>query len=66
MAAHMSRRSPRLRPQELIRALERAGWIRVRQRGSHVHLKHPEYGGRVTVPVHTGRILKPATLGHNP
>lgn len=33
-----------------------------RQAGSHVHLKHPNRPGRVTIPVHAGEILKPKTL----
>jgi predicted RNA binding protein YcfA (HicA-like mRNA interferase family) len=33
-----------------------------RQAGSHVHLKHANRPGRVTVPVHAGEILKPKTL----
>lgn len=40
----------------VIRALERAGFISVRQRGSHVFLRHPD--GRATVvPVHKGEDL---------
>ena len=40
-------------PKKVIRALERAGFERIRQRGSHVFLKHPD--GRATVvPVHRG------------
>ena len=39
---------------ELIRALERGGFEQVRQRGSHVRLRHPD-GRVVTVPVHTGK-----------
>lgn len=40
-------------PEKVIRALERAGFERIRQRGSHVFLKHPD--GRATVvPVHKG------------
>jgi predicted RNA binding protein YcfA (HicA-like mRNA interferase family) len=42
---------PMLRADEIIRALERAGFQTVRQRGSHVRLKH-EDGRVVTVPVH--------------
>ena len=46
----------KLRPidsEKLIRVLERIGFERVRQRGSHVFLKHPD--GRTTVvPVHKG------------
>lgn len=38
------------------------GWYVARQAGSHVHLKHPDRPVRVTVPVHTGEILKPKTL----
>ena len=37
------------------------GWYIARQAGSHVHLKHPDRPVRVTVPVHTGEILKPKT-----
>jgi predicted RNA binding protein YcfA (HicA-like mRNA interferase family) len=35
---------------DIIRLLERAGWRRVAQKGSHVQFKHPELPGRVTVP----------------
>lgn len=45
---------PVLRARELINALEKAGFIVVRQKGSHVRLKHPD-GRVVTVPVHTGQ-----------
>ena len=39
---------------ELIRALERGGFEQVRQRGSHVRLRHPD-GRVVTVPIHSGK-----------
>ena len=42
---------PVLRADEIIRTLERAGFQAVRQRGSHVRLKHAD-GRMVTVPVH--------------
>jgi predicted RNA binding protein YcfA (HicA-like mRNA interferase family) len=45
---------PMLRADELIRALELAGFQVVRQRGSHVRLKHDD-GRVVTVPVHSGQ-----------
>jgi predicted RNA binding protein YcfA (HicA-like mRNA interferase family) len=45
---------PILKADELIRALERAGFQIIRQRGSHVRMKHPD-GRIVTVPVHPGR-----------
>jgi predicted RNA binding protein YcfA (HicA-like mRNA interferase family) len=45
---------PILRANELIRALEGAGFQIIRQRGSHVRMKHPD-GRIVTVPVHPGQ-----------
>jgi len=46
----------RLRPlgaDEVLQALQRAGFMILRQRGSHIRLKHPD-GRVVTVPVHSG------------
>jgi predicted RNA binding protein YcfA (HicA-like mRNA interferase family) len=43
-----------LHADEVVRALERAGFQAVRQRGSHVRLKHGD-GRVVTVPVHSGQ-----------
>jgi predicted RNA binding protein YcfA (HicA-like mRNA interferase family) len=45
---------PIISGKSLIKALRRAGFEIVRQRGSHVRLRHPD--GRVTtVPVHKGQ-----------
>lgn len=52
-------RLPRLTGAELVRGLQRLGWAVVVQRGSHVQLRHPERGGRVTIPVHAGKVLGP-------
>jgi predicted RNA binding protein YcfA (HicA-like mRNA interferase family) len=35
---------------DVISALQRDGWFRVAQKGSHVQFKHPIKYGRVTVP----------------
>lgn len=43
-----------LKTNVLVRALEKAGFRIVRQKGSHVRMKHPD-GRVVTVPVHSGR-----------
>ncbi|MEK7808655.1 MAG: type II toxin-antitoxin system HicA family toxin [Chloroflexota bacterium] len=43
---------PALKPSEVVRALERAGFVRVRQRGSHLRLKRGNLA--VTVPMHPG------------
>ena len=54
-------RLPRARGREIIRALERLGFVAVRARGSHVFLKHSD--GRVTtVPVHASETIGPVLL----
>ncbi|MGV7230094.1 MAG: type II toxin-antitoxin system HicA family toxin [Nitrospirales bacterium] len=35
---------------EVIARLKKDGWVLVNVRGSHHQYKHPERGGRVTVP----------------
>jgi predicted RNA binding protein YcfA (HicA-like mRNA interferase family) len=42
-------RLPRVTAQEIIRVLERRGFVMVRQSGSHKIFRNPE-GTRVTVP----------------
>ncbi|WP_436199425.1 type II toxin-antitoxin system HicA family toxin [Astrobacterium formosum] len=52
-------RLPRLTGGEVIAALEKAGFVVVRTRGSHHRLHHAD--GRVTtVPVHGSEIIGPA------
>ncbi len=53
---------PRVTGREVVRALERAGFVFDRQRGAHVILVHPQRRHRVSVPVHAGQIVKPGTL----
>lgn len=43
---------PALRPTQAVQALKRAGFIEVRQRGSHLRLRRGNLS--VTVPMHTG------------
>jgi predicted RNA binding protein YcfA (HicA-like mRNA interferase family) len=46
-------RLPSLTGDRIVRALAKAGFQILRQRGSHIYLKHPD--GRATVvPVHKG------------
>lgn len=53
---------PMLKPRELIRALEKAGFGVVRKsRGSHWQLSHPD-GRRTTIAVHRGRDIGPGLL----
>ena len=53
---------PQVMGRQVVRALERAGFIFDRQRGSHVILIHPRTRRRVSVPVHAGRTVKAGTL----
>jgi len=52
---------PILKGGELIKILESMGFKKVRQKGSHVRLKHDD--GRVTtVPIHKGRDIPKGLL----
>jgi predicted RNA binding protein YcfA (HicA-like mRNA interferase family) len=54
-------RLPRLKGKEIIRILERAGFVIVRTKGSHTFLRHSD--GRATVvPVHSGETIGPGLL----
>ena len=54
-------RLPRLTGQEMARALSRAGFEAVRQRGSHLFLKHVD-GRSTVVPIHSGEVLGPGIM----
>ena len=56
----MSERLPVVSGEQLIGALSKLGWVVVRQRGSHVRLKHAERTLALVVPLH--RELKRGTL----
>ncbi len=58
----MNDRLPALTSKEVVRALERAGFIIARTSGSHCRLVHREHPTRkVTIPIHAGD-LKRGTL----
>ena len=52
---------PVLKPQEVIRILEALGFSVVRQKGSHIQLRHSD-GRATTVPMHKGRDISPGLL----
>ncbi|MCS7016736.1 MAG: type II toxin-antitoxin system HicA family toxin [Gemmatales bacterium] len=58
----MSEKLPRIDCQELVRALERAGFVKKRQKGGHLHMWREADKKRVTVPIHKGKIVPPGTL----
>jgi predicted RNA binding protein YcfA (HicA-like mRNA interferase family) len=56
----MSRQLPTLKPREVIRALERAGFLLLRVKGSHHYFQHPDRPELlVCVPVHAGDLKRP-------
>lgn len=54
----MTERAPRVTAHQVIKALERGGFSKVRQSGSHQIFRNAA-GKRVTVPYHAGKILHP-------
>ncbi len=55
----MSRRLPALKPNEVIRALKRAGFYERRQTASHVILRKDGLPRPVPVPIHSKDIPRP-------
>jgi len=47
----LSEKLPVLSGRELIKALSKIGFVPVRQKGSHVFMRHPD-GRRTVVPLH--------------
>ena len=43
---------------ELFRLIKNDGWIVVRQKGSHVILRHPVKSEQLTIPYHPGKEVK--------
>ena len=52
---------PVLKSREVVRILERMGFVEVRQRGSHKQFNH-DHGEFTTVPMHQGRDISPFLL----
>jgi predicted RNA binding protein YcfA (HicA-like mRNA interferase family) len=54
---------PALTGRDVVRALQKAGFVVIRISGSHHRLEHPGDPSRTTtVPVHAGKTLKRGTL----
>lgn len=53
----MNPKLPRITCRDLVRALRRAGFEERRERGSHLTMRRPSDGKRVTVPVHEGQTV---------
>jgi predicted RNA binding protein YcfA (HicA-like mRNA interferase family) len=53
----MTARLPSMTADQVVRLLERRGFERIRQSGSHLILRHSD-GRRVTVPMHKSKDLE--------
>ncbi len=51
-----------MRAEQVIKALQKAGWEVKRQKGSHVILTKAGHTATLSVPFHKGRTLKRGTL----
>ena len=51
-----------MKVREVIRLLEKHGWLEMRSRASHRHFKHPDEAFVITVPGNDGKELAPDTL----
>ncbi len=59
----MSQRLLQVRPIELVRALERLGFVVRRQTGSHCILRHDVTRILISVPIHSGDIKRGLLFG---
>ena len=58
----MSKELPALRAQEVVRALEKAGFSRWRQRGSHLTMFREADRRALTISIHFSKTLPKGTL----
>jgi mRNA interferase HicA len=47
-----------MKSNNLFKLLKKDGWIKVRQKGSHVIMQHPTKSKQITVPSHAGKEVK--------
>jgi len=58
----MSKELPALRPREVVRILERVGFVQWRQKGSHLTLYRASDRRALTVPIHFAKTVPKGTL----
>jgi predicted RNA binding protein YcfA (HicA-like mRNA interferase family) len=54
-------RLPSLTGKQIVKALRKAGFTVIRQKGSHAFLRHPD-GRSTVVPLHAGETIGPGLL----
>ena len=57
----MGEKLPRIKARDIIKILEKKGFVLVRQSGSHKIYRNKK-GKRITVPYHSNKILHPKIL----
>ncbi len=55
-------RLPRITGKEIVSALSRYGFHLIHVRGSHHYMQAADSQKLITIPVHTGKTVKPGTL----
>lgn len=55
----MPPRLPNVTAKELVRALEKVGFVLQRQKGSHATFRDPETKRTTVVPLHSGDVKRP-------
>ncbi len=58
----MSKELPALRAREVVRNLEKAGFVKWRQKGSHLTMYRASDHRTLTVPIHLSKALPKGTL----
>ena len=58
----MSSKLQRVKPRQLVRVLEKAGFVKQRQRGSHLRMWRESDKRLVIVPMHKGKDMPTGTL----
>jgi len=51
-----------MKSSELLQILKKDGWNVIRQKGSHIIMKHPTKKNQVVVPFHSTKEIKKGTL----
>jgi predicted RNA binding protein YcfA (HicA-like mRNA interferase family) len=58
----LSPKLPRITAKQLINKLKEHGYVLFDSEGSHQHFIHPQKPGKITIPVHSGKIIGPGLL----
>lgn len=51
-----------MKSSELLRIMKKDGWYEIRQKGSHIIMKHPTKSNVIPVPYHASKEMKEGTL----